>query len=66
MNVDVTNNDVKPELLDKIDLLLKYAYVVVVDEASFESSSLTSVTGTSLVSMMFVDEMEELRKRFTM
>ena len=39
---------------------------MVVDEASFASSSPTIVTGTSLVSMMFVDEMEELRKRFTM
>ena len=45
---------------------LIFAYVVVVDEASFESSSLTSVTGTSLVSMMFVEEMDELRKRLTM
>ena len=43
-----------------------FAYVVVVDEASFESSSPTSVTGTSLVSMMLVDEMDELRKRLTM
>ena len=36
------------------------------DATSFDSSSPTSVTGTSLVSMMLVDEMDELRKRLTM
>ena len=47
-------------------MLLKCAYVVVDDATSFDSSSPTSVTGTSLVSMMLVDEMDELRKRLTM